>query len=110
MTDKALGTRGMCADKGSVVRQSFTGVLLWGLLQSVGIVVNPNIKNDILYKTINVTGSDGYESVFTAGESPPNFGGTKSWSHIWWMDSYLERKDRRELLYRATRWVAASSR
>jgi DMSO/TMAO reductase YedYZ molybdopterin-dependent catalytic subunit len=62
---------------GSVVSQSFSGVLLWDLLQSVGIVVNPNIKNDILRKTIVGTGSDGYESVFTAGEIAPNFGGNQ---------------------------------
>jgi DMSO/TMAO reductase YedYZ molybdopterin-dependent catalytic subunit len=62
---------------GSVTTQSFTGVLLWDLLQSVGIVTNPNIKNDILRKTIVVTGSDGYETVFTAGEISPNFGGNQ---------------------------------
>ena len=60
-----------------MVSQSFSGVLLWDLLQSVGIVVNPNIKNDILRKTIVVTGSDGYKSVFTAGEIAPNFGGNQ---------------------------------
>ena len=62
---------------GSVVSQSFTGVLLWDLLQSVGIVVDSTIKNDILRKTIVVIGSDGYESVFTAGEIDPNFGGNQ---------------------------------
>jgi len=61
---------------GSVVSHSFTGALLWDLLQSVGIVVNPVIKNDIL-KTIVVTGTDGYVAVFTAGEIAPNFGGNQ---------------------------------
>ena len=60
---------------GSVVSQSFTGALLWDLLQSVGIVLDPNIKNDILHQIVIVTGSDGYESVFGAGEIAPNFGG-----------------------------------
>ncbi len=60
---------------GAVVTQFFTGVLLWDLLQYVGIVLDPNVKNDILRKTIVVTGSDGYETVFGAGEVSPNFGG-----------------------------------
>ena len=29
---------------GTVVTQSFTGALLWDLLQSVGIIVDPNIR------------------------------------------------------------------
>jgi DMSO/TMAO reductase YedYZ molybdopterin-dependent catalytic subunit len=62
---------------GSVVSHSFTGALLWDLLQSVGIIVNPAIKNDILRKTIVVTGTDGYVAVFTAGEIAPNFGGNQ---------------------------------
>jgi Oxidoreductase molybdopterin binding domain len=59
---------------GSVVTQSFTGALLWDLLQSVGIIVDPNTKNDILRKIVIVTGSDGYQSVFGAGEIDPFFG------------------------------------
>ena len=62
---------------GSVVSHSFTGALLWDLLQSVGIVVDPTVKNDILRKTIVVTGTDGYVAVFTAGEIAPNFGGNQ---------------------------------
>jgi len=62
---------------GSVVSHSFTGALLWDLLQSVGIIINPVIKNDILRKTIVVTGTDGYAAVFTAGEIAPNFGGNQ---------------------------------
>lgn len=62
---------------GSVVSQSFTGALLWDLLQSVGIVLDPTIKNDILHQIVIVTGSDGYESVFGAGEIAPNFGGNQ---------------------------------
>jgi len=62
---------------GSIVSHSFTGALLWDLLQSVGIVVDPSFKNDILRKTIVVTGTDGYVAVFTAGEIAPNFGGNQ---------------------------------
>ena len=50
---------------------------VWDLLQSVGIIVDPGIKNDILRKTIDVTGTDGYVTVFTAGEIAPNFGGNQ---------------------------------
>jgi Oxidoreductase molybdopterin binding domain len=60
---------------GSVVSQSFTGALLWDLLQSVGIKLDSTIKNDILHQIVIVTGSDGYETVFGAGEIAPNFGG-----------------------------------
>jgi DMSO/TMAO reductase YedYZ molybdopterin-dependent catalytic subunit len=62
---------------GAVVTQSFTGTLLWDLLQSVGIVVDSKIKNDILRKIVIVTGSDGYRSVFGAGEIAPTFGGAQ---------------------------------
>jgi len=62
---------------GSVVNDTFTGALLWDLLQSVGIKTNPNIKNDILRKIIIVTGTDGYVAVFTAGEIDPGFGGNQ---------------------------------
>jgi hypothetical protein len=63
---------------GSVVSESFTGALLWDLLNNSpvgGIVVDSSIKNDILHKIIIVTGSDCYQSVFGAGEVDPFFGG-----------------------------------
>jgi hypothetical protein len=65
---------------GSVVTESFTGVLLWDLLNAPpvgGITTDPNIKNDILHKVIVVTGSDCYQSVFGAGEINPSFGGNQ---------------------------------
>ena len=65
---------------GSVVTESFTGVLLWVLLNLPpvgGIVTNSNIKNDILHKVIVVTGTDCYQSVFGAGEIDPFFGGSQ---------------------------------
>jgi hypothetical protein len=68
---------------GSVVTESFTGVLLWHLLSKSpvnGIVTNPNIKNDILHKVIVVTGTDCYQSVFGAGEIDPFLAAVKSWS------------------------------
>ena len=65
---------------GSVVSESFTGVLLWDLLNNApvnGIVTYPTIKNDILHKVIIVTGTDCYQSVFGAGEIDPFFGGSQ---------------------------------
>jgi len=65
---------------GSVVSESFTGVLLWDLLNNApvnGIVTDPTIKNDILHKVIIVTGTDCYQSVFGAGEIDPFFGGSQ---------------------------------
>ena len=65
---------------GSVVSQSFTGALLWDLLNNSpvgGIVTNPSVKNDILHKIVIVTGSDCYQSVFGAGEFDPFFGGSQ---------------------------------
>jgi hypothetical protein len=65
---------------GSVVTESFTGVLLWDLLNNApvnGIVADPTIKNDILHKVIIVTGTDCYQSVFGAGEIDPFFGGNQ---------------------------------
>lgn len=65
-------------DAGGVATDTFTGALLWDLLQSAGgILTNPNVKNDILRKTIVVTGTDGYVTVFTAGEIDPGFGGSQ---------------------------------
>lgn len=56
---------------GNVTTKSFSGALLWDLLQSVGIKLDPDIKNDILRKIVIVTASDGYEAVFGAGEIDP---------------------------------------
>jgi DMSO/TMAO reductase YedYZ molybdopterin-dependent catalytic subunit len=60
---------------GSVVNSSFTGALLWDVLNAAGIVLNPAVKNDILRKIVIVVGSDGYQAVIAAGELVPQFGG-----------------------------------
>jgi hypothetical protein len=65
---------------GSVDTESFTGVLLWDLLNDPpvnGIVTDPNVKNDVLHKVAIVTGTDCYQSVFGAGEFDPSFGGSQ---------------------------------
>jgi hypothetical protein len=76
---------------GSVVSESFTGVLLWDLLKNPpvnGIVTDPNIKNDILHKVIIVTGTDCYQSRCLApARSIPLLVAIRSWSHMPQADS-----------------------
>lgn len=56
------------------VTDTYTGALLWDVLGRAGITTNPAIKNDILRKLVAVTGSDGYQVDFAAGELSPAFG------------------------------------
>lgn len=56
---------------------TFTGVPLWTLLNDeTGIKTNPAIKNDVIRNVVLVTGSDGYQVVYSAGELNPAFGGS----------------------------------
>ena len=57
------------------VDASYTGVLLWDLLNTAGLITNPAIKNDLLRQRVVVTGNDGYQAVFSLGELAPQFGG-----------------------------------
>jgi hypothetical protein len=52
----------------------YTGVSLWSLLNYVGIITDPTVKNDILSLYVLATGSDGYEVAFSMGELNPLFG------------------------------------
>ncbi len=52
---------------------SFGGALLYGLLQQAGIVTVSTRKNDILRKTVLVTGTDGYGVAVALGEIIPRF-------------------------------------
>lgn len=58
----------------STVTSTFTGVPLWALLESAGLVTDPNVKNDLLGKYLVATGSDGYKAVIALGEIAPHFG------------------------------------
>jgi DMSO/TMAO reductase YedYZ molybdopterin-dependent catalytic subunit len=60
--------------KGPVAAE-FTGVLLWDLLNKVGVKTNAAIKNDILRRSVVVTATDGYIVYLSAGELAPSFGG-----------------------------------
>jgi DMSO/TMAO reductase YedYZ molybdopterin-dependent catalytic subunit len=61
-----------------VLTGSYTGVLLWTLLQEAGIKVNPESRNDVMRHTIVVTSSDGYATVLSAAEIDPEFGGERA--------------------------------
>lgn len=56
------------------ISATYTGVLLWDLLQKVGIKTDPTIKNSILRKLLIVKATDGYMVYLTAGELAPQFG------------------------------------
>jgi hypothetical protein len=53
---------------------TYTGVTLWNLIQSAGLLTDPSIKNDLLRYAVVATGSDGYRAVISLGEIAPTFG------------------------------------
>lgn len=61
-----------------VLAASYTGVLLWTLLQEAVIKSTSGVKNDILRHTVVVTGRDGYTTVLSVGEIDPKFGGDRA--------------------------------
>jgi hypothetical protein len=61
---------------GTPVTDTYTGVLLWTLLNSAGLILDPTIKNDVLRQYVEAVGSDGYAAVFSLGEIDPAFGGS----------------------------------
>lgn len=60
----------------STSQGEYSGVLLWDLLNQVGIQVNPAVKNDLDRKYVVVTGTDCYQAVFAMGELDPTLGGS----------------------------------
>jgi DMSO/TMAO reductase YedYZ molybdopterin-dependent catalytic subunit len=56
------------------VSASYTGVLLWDLLNDATIRVNAAVKGDILRKYLVAVGHDGYQVVLSLGEVIPEFG------------------------------------
>src|SRR2546426_9158364 len=50
---------------------AFTGVLLWDLLNEADIITNPAQDNDLIRKTVLITGSDCYEASYALGELIP---------------------------------------
>ena len=58
----------------ATVTGTFTGVPLWTLITSAGMITDPAVKNDVLGKYLVATGSDGYKAVIALGEIAPQFG------------------------------------
>ncbi len=57
---------------------TFTGVLLWRLIEEAGVTEDAAKKNDIMRHTVTITGSDGYSAVLSLGEIAPEFGGDQA--------------------------------
>jgi DMSO/TMAO reductase YedYZ molybdopterin-dependent catalytic subunit len=60
----------------SAISGEFAGVLLWDLLNKVGISINPKVKNDLDRKYVVVTGADCYQAVFAMSELDPSAAGS----------------------------------
>lgn len=56
---------------------TFTGVLLWDLLEAAEVIVDPNQRNDLLRHYVLITGSDCYETLYSIGELSPGHGGSQ---------------------------------
>jgi molybdate transport system substrate-binding protein len=56
------------------VQTSFTGVLLWEVINAAQVNTNADVRNDKLSLYIVATGADGYQSVISWGEIDPEYG------------------------------------
>jgi DMSO/TMAO reductase YedYZ molybdopterin-dependent catalytic subunit len=63
-------------DRGPVTA-SFTGVLLWSLIDAAGGIDDPE-KGAVVRHAIRVTAKDGYVMVTSTGEIAPEFGGKEA--------------------------------
>lgn len=63
---------------GSTQTHTYSGPSLWSVLNAAGLKADPAVKNDLLNRVVQVTGSDGYRAVFSLGELNPNFGNRAS--------------------------------
>ena len=55
---------------------TFTGILLWDLVQEAEVIIDPNRRNDLCRKSVLMTGSDCYEQLYALGELAPRLGGS----------------------------------
>ncbi|GHO92888.1 hypothetical protein KSF_029360 [Reticulibacter mediterranei] len=62
---------------GPLGNHTYTGALLYDLVQKAQIVVDASRKNDILRKVVPVTRTDGYSVAVSLGEISPQFAGKK---------------------------------
>ena len=63
--------------EGGAVKTSFTGVLLWSLIQAAG-GLDDTAKGAELRHAIRITAKDGYVVVGSTGEIAPDFGGKEA--------------------------------
>jgi DMSO/TMAO reductase YedYZ molybdopterin-dependent catalytic subunit len=61
-----------------VLTGTFSGVLLWTLLQQAGIRTDPAVKNDTVRHGVMITGKDGYAALLSLGEIDPELGGAQA--------------------------------
>jgi hypothetical protein len=55
-------------------QHDFTGVLLYDVLQHVGVIADPSDRTPFLRRYLIVTAHDGYRVVVSGGELDPNVG------------------------------------
>lgn len=58
--------------------RTYTGTLLWPLIDAAGVEVDATRSNDILNHYVVARGADDYRAVFALGELMPNFGNRQS--------------------------------
>lgn len=58
--------------------KTYTGALLWSLIDSAGVKVDATRNNDLLNFYVVARGADDYRGVFALGELSPNFGNRAS--------------------------------
>ena len=58
-----------------VSQGTFTGVLLWDLIEAAVVDVNPNQPNDLLRHYVLITASDCFETLYSIGELSPQLAG-----------------------------------
>ena len=61
-------------DKGIQGVYSYTGVLLYAVLQKAGFVPNASFKNDLLRQFVTVGATDNYQATVGIGEISPDYG------------------------------------
>ena len=59
---------------GSSTTRTFVGAGLWSMIETAGVEVNPERRNDIHNHYVIARAGDGHRAVFSLGELNPNFG------------------------------------
>ena len=62
------------SDAGTQGTYTYTGALLYTVLQKAGLVPNSSFKNDLLRQFVTVGATDNYQATVSIAEIDPNFG------------------------------------